>query len=248
MEPFKKFAFIYDQLLGRYVHEYWRQYFEKLVKNFRIEYQSAADAACGTGNEVKYWADQGVRKIFGTDYSDSMLTVARKINKGNCVRFFEQDLVCFNVPEEVDLITCNFGSLNYITKADNLAQAFAQFYANLNKDGFLICDINTIYHLKNQWGTKTHYLHDESAYTVWVTEWDERERQTTQFMDNFVRRENGLFAHSSEVHVHKGYELAEILRLLEYGGFQPERTYLLDLVTLDKVRPESDRYLIIAKK
>jgi len=246
MEPFKNFAYIYDRLLGKYAHEDWLGYFGQLVERYQITYQRAADAACGTGSVAKFWADQKLEKIFATDYSESMLDVARKKNAGNRVRFWQQDLINFNIPEDVQLITCNFGSLNYLIRHKDLEQALAQFYIHLEQGGYLICDLHSIYYLKYRWGTMTHYLHDEDVYTVWVTSWDDQANQSTLMIDNFIKEPDGLFSHAHEIHLQKGYSLEEILGSLQKAGFK--KIEPLDLVNLKPVRPETERFLLVAQK
>ncbi len=53
----------------------------------------------------------------------NMLALAIAKNRDNQARFFCQDLKNLRLPEPVDLITCNFDSLNYLLTTDDLLRA-----------------------------------------------------------------------------------------------------------------------------
>jgi hypothetical protein len=74
-----------------------------------------------------------------------MLAIAIAKNRGNGVRFYRQDFHSLCLPEKVDLLTCNFDSLNYMLTAQDLLLALRCIQTNLAPGGLLIFDLISQY-------------------------------------------------------------------------------------------------------
>jgi SAM-dependent methyltransferase len=72
-----------------------------------------------------------------------MLRIAITKNRNLDARFLRQEFHNLRLPEPVDLITCNFDSLNYLLSEKDLLQALQRFHANLAPRGILIFDMIT---------------------------------------------------------------------------------------------------------
>ncbi len=242
---YQDFAYIYDQMVGNQFFKIWQDYFEKLVKRFEIKYEIVADVACGTGNMVKYWANKG-KKVYGIDNSLDMLKIAQEKNYGNGAIFLRQDFTQLSLPEPVDLITSNFDSLNYLTIKNDLAEALRRFYLNLKPQGYVIFDLNSIWHLRRNWGSRTTFYKLEDIYAIWITKWDEKKSLSTLKMYNFLKQPNGLYQMHYEVHFEKGYEVDEVIDILKRVGFL--QVHCFDLETLGSLKKNTARLLFLAKK
>lgn len=141
--PYAGLAQVYDALLGERFFARARGNFERLRRRFGLQPRSAADVACGTGSFVRYLGRLGLRRLYGVDRSADMLRIAITKNRGNGARFLLQDFHRLRLPLAVDLITCNFDSLNYLLDAGDLLRALRRFHANLAPGGTLIFDMIT---------------------------------------------------------------------------------------------------------
>lgn len=141
--PYAGLAHVYDALLGERFFARARRNFERLRRRYRLQPRSAADVACGTGSFVRYLKSLGVSQVYGVDRSAAMLRIALQKNRGNGARFLRQDFNHLQLPNAVDLITCNFDSLNYLLSEGDLLRALQRFYANLAPGGILIFDMIT---------------------------------------------------------------------------------------------------------
>jgi ubiquinone/menaquinone biosynthesis C-methylase UbiE len=134
-------ARFYDILLGNGFANRASENFDHLRRYYGLRPDSAADVACGTGTFILYLSSLGIRRIYGVDCSAEMLRIALDKNKANEACFLLQDFHSLCLPEPVDLITCNFDSLNYMLTEKDLLLALRRFHANLAPRGVLYFDI-----------------------------------------------------------------------------------------------------------
>lgn len=141
--PYEILALLYDQLLGDRFFRELRHRFEKVALRFRVPIRSAADVACGTGIFVRYLCARGAHSVYGVDSSAAMLRAAMAKVAPDCARFFHQDFLSVQLPQPVNLITCNFDSLNYLLDPQELTTAIRRFHSNLRPGGHVIFDMIT---------------------------------------------------------------------------------------------------------
>ncbi len=242
--PYREVAEIYDRLVGDTAFELWRENFEQLQARYGISFETACDVACGTGHAVEYLAGS-CRKVYGTDISREMLDRARARTKSMPVVLLEQAFDELELPEKVELVTCNFDSLNYLLTEEDLGTAFARFAACLVTGGYCVFDMNTTRELEQEWGNEllVHWL--EGAVSIWETEWDEELRINTLHMTNFIRRANGLYERSEEVHRERSYDLDLVVGLVEDAGFGMVEAF--DAKDLGGVSAETRRVQFVAR-
>ena len=131
----------YDRLLGEAGFQHIWPAFRRAARRFGMRIGSAADFGCGTGlflaalSRAVPEAD-----LLGIDRSPEMLRVAAKRLSGRNVRLFRGDLRDVALPRQVDLVTCNFSTLNYFTITKDLQMAIRNFVRHLKKDGFVAID------------------------------------------------------------------------------------------------------------
>lgn len=141
--PYRRFALVYDALLGDESFPQTRLAFDRIRDRYAVRFGSAADIGCGTGTFVEHLCRTSTGPVWGVDLSPQMLEVAMAKNAGNRARFLCQDMRRLHLPEPVDLITCQFEALNYLTGPGDLRLALAAFGRSLTTGGAAIFDVTT---------------------------------------------------------------------------------------------------------
>lgn len=94
------------------------------------------DVACGTGKhlvELSRWYE-----VFGIDIDSDLLgLVPDQIQKGN---LFEGDMRTFDLGFQVDVVTCLFSSIGYMTNLDDLRKAAANMARHVKPGGVMIVE------------------------------------------------------------------------------------------------------------
>jgi SAM-dependent methyltransferase len=107
-----------------------------------LRFSSAADIGCGTGTFLLHLACL-CERLYGVDRSAEMLAQARRKLAGANVTLLQQDLRRLRLPRPVDLITCMFDTLNYLTTAAGVQAALESARENLRSGGSLVFDVIT---------------------------------------------------------------------------------------------------------
>ncbi len=130
---FDSIAWRYDflnHLLSFGMDIYWRK---KALKLTGLNSESILiDIACGTGDVAIEAQNQGVKNIFGADFSFNMLKLFEKKSEWICKRTVQ--MVAENLPvknESVTNITVAFGVRNFY----DIREGFNSFYRILKKEG-----------------------------------------------------------------------------------------------------------------
>ena len=143
LEPYSAFAADFDEILGDRFFPASRDTFESMERRYRLQYGSVADVGCGTGTFLAYLGDRGVPTLWGVDRSAEMLARAAEKNAGNGARFLRQDLLDLRLAEQVDLLTCQFDTLNYVLTDADLHTVLAGFARAIRPGGHALFDVVT---------------------------------------------------------------------------------------------------------
>ncbi|MHA1638329.1 MAG: class I SAM-dependent DNA methyltransferase [Candidatus Thorarchaeota archaeon] len=95
---------------------------------------SLLDVACGTGKHIEILKEHYT--VTGLDLSEDMLEVARRNNSD--VAFIQSDMTRMSLGMQFDVITCLFGSINYIQTHEDLSRTFKVFSDHLNQGGIVV--------------------------------------------------------------------------------------------------------------
>ncbi len=243
--PYGELARMYDELVGDAAFDCWRANFEQLVSRYELEFRVAADVACGTGHALEYLSGR-CERVYGVDASPSMLErAARRTEEGEVI-LLEQSFTGLELPEQVDLLTCNFDSLNYVLTEAELAEAVSRFGRSVGRGGYCIFDMNTTRELEQEWGTTVLVHRLSSGIGIWEFEWDPEARINTLMMTNFILQDDGLYRMSEEVHRERAYDTGLVLELLTRAGF--DRADAFDARDLAGLTPETRRVQFVARR
>jgi SAM-dependent methyltransferase len=214
-QPYGEFVVLYDQLLGNQFFAELRRTFEWIIHRYGVRFDSVADVACGTGTFVRYLRDIGAQPVYGVDRSPTMLRRAARKNAGNGSRFLLQDLRALRLPRSVDLLTCNFDSLNYLRTAADLHGALRRFAENLRPDGHAIFDLVTERSTEQGRSLKIERARIQGGPAIRVTRRDPVGR--LQIARLYLRRAGSVIC---ETHIQRAYTIPEVIAALDGSGLR----------------------------
>jgi ubiquinone/menaquinone biosynthesis C-methylase UbiE len=243
--PYGELAGIYDELVGNTAYDCWLDNFERLVNRNGITFEVAADIACGTGLAAEYLAGR-CNKVYAVDISEAMLKVARSRRNAGNITFLRQGFTDLDLPEQVDILTCNFDSLNYMIREDDLREAFMRFGRATRSGGCAIFDMNTCRQLEVMHRDAVLVHRTSGGVSIWESSWDQDRRVNTLHMTNFLSDAQGLYRMSEEVHSERAYDLEVIMDALADAGFS--RIESFDAKGLSWIDSETRRVQFVAKK
>jgi SAM-dependent methyltransferase len=117
----------------------------------------------------------------------------------------------------VELVTCLFDALNYVTTLDGLHRVFRSVATSLNIGGVFAFDLNAPYALRqglfNQEDTIGNVRHE------WKATWDEESRLCTVTMDFWRTNQDGSEDVFTEQHVQRAHTKDEVRDGLRAAGF-----------------------------
>ena len=132
------------------------------------------DLACGTGSLSCELARRGYG-VVGVDLSEEMLMEAAEkaaaLPQDQRPTFLCQSMDELDLYGTVDACVCCLDSVNYITDAATLKEAFRRVHTLLMPGGRFIFDINTPEKLKAMDG-QTYLDETEDVYCVWRADYD----------------------------------------------------------------------------
>lgn len=217
--PYSGFAKIYDRVMGNAAFTVIRRSFELAIKKYNISFKSAADIGCGTGRFLRYLRSYGI-SVFGVDKSPAMIRIASEKNRDSGVKLFRQDITRLKLPQPVDLITCNFDTLNYILSIKDLQRVLSRCHSNLNDNGHFIFDIISGSQDGEGWQRVIQKIRMPGLFSTWFISWSPRDRVSIIRMNYFFKKRTGGYENMKEVHIQRWYPPSLISRLLKNSGFK----------------------------
>jgi SAM-dependent methyltransferase len=216
--PYSRYAEIYDRDQTYFSRE-TALYLPKLLKARGWYGQRILDLACGTGTLAVELARQGY-DVWGVDLSADMLHQAERkaAQHKQTVQFRRQDMRQLQLPQQFDLVTCAYDSMNYLLELADIAAVCQRVHQHLDPGGIFYFDMNSLHALANVWGTKVEAEDDTEMPYIWTATWD-AEKQLSGLQATFFVRKGELYERISELHVTRAYPTADILRVMAEAGF-----------------------------
>jgi ubiquinone/menaquinone biosynthesis C-methylase UbiE len=216
--PYSRYAEIYDRDQTYFSRE-TALYLPRLLKKRGWYGQRILDLACGTGTLAIELARQGY-DVWGVDLSADMLHQAdKKATKSQqAVQFRRQDMRQLHLPQQFDLVTCSYDSMNYILELADIAEICRRVHRHLDPGGIFYFDMNSLHALANIWGTKVEAEDDTEMPYIWTSVW-EPEKQLSSLQATFFVRKGELYERISELHVERAYPREDVLAVMAEAGF-----------------------------
>jgi SAM-dependent methyltransferase len=141
---YEAIAPVYDDFTAHHNYEAWIAMLLELAaeNGLRKGASRALDVGCGTGKSFTPLLDRGW-ELTGCDISASMVALARE-KIGDRVPIEIVDMREMPVLGSFDIAFCIDDAINYLHSAEELTAALRGIAANLEPDGLLIFDSNTI--------------------------------------------------------------------------------------------------------
>lgn len=137
MTSYEKLDRFYDAAMGDRTE--MAAYIRRLIRQHKPDGKTLLELACGTGAILQIFAKS--YDVVGLDRSPQMLSIARK--KLPQVKFFQRNMVSFDLGQKFDVIICVFDSINHVLKFADWKKIFRNAARHLQESGLFLFDINT---------------------------------------------------------------------------------------------------------
>lgn len=236
MRSYRQFAAIYDRLMEDMPYSDWMSFARRCWDKYGIP-KTVVDLGCGTGNLSIPLARSGFN-VFGIDLSSEMLSVARSKwdepytrglrDEAGTIRWLQQDMRDWDLPDQVDTVISFCDSLNYLTEQQDIIDTFRQTFAGLKQGGLFLFDVHAPKQLV-RYAEEQPFVYDEKdvAY-LWTSEYDPVRMEIEHSLTFFIQEEkasnsggNGsLYSRFEESHVQRAYDPQWLADQLESAGFE----------------------------
>jgi SAM-dependent methyltransferase len=189
----------------------------ELLRDILPRIHSACDLACGTGTTAIELRRQRI-KVFAVDLSPTMCRLARSKARSSGVRVMviRGDMRTFDLPEPVDLVTCEYDALNHVPQKCDLGRTARAAARALRPGGFYF-DVNNRKHLQKNW-PGTHWSEESGLVLIMRSRYDLRRAKGCIDLEWFIR-EGARWRRFHERVEELWWKAAEIRKALREAGF-----------------------------
>jgi SAM-dependent methyltransferase len=223
--PFGLLARYYDDLLAGAGDRLNRGARGKILARHWPRIRRVLELACGSGATAVDLARKGL-EVEALDNSAWFVRRTREhaAKAGVKVRVRRGDMRRFAVARPVDLVLCEFASLNHVDHRRELARVLRCAARALAPGGLLLFDVNTPLATKLQVAPVQFFEH-ENFLLVMRGEPSDRDRRVEVRLDWLLPAGRGLFRRARETISACCWSEAEIRRELRRAGFDSIRTF-----------------------
>jgi SAM-dependent methyltransferase len=262
MSSYRHFAAVYDRLMEEMPYPEWMSFARRCWNKYGMP-KTVVDLGCGTGNMAIPLARSGFN-VFGIDLSSEMLSVAlskwdeppaRSLREeAGTIRWLQQDMRDWDLPEPVDAVISFCDCLNYLTEPQDVTAAIGQTYAGLAPGGLFLFDVHAPKQLE-RYAEEQPFIYDEKdvAY-LWTCDYDPDRSEIEHSLTFFIREETAsksgsglsLYSRFEESHVQRAYDPDWLAGQLVKAGF--DLLHRCADFTWDKPNESSERLFFVARK
>ena len=205
------------------------------------------DLACGTGSLTLELAARGF-DVYGLDASPEMLSEAQQkaAEAGRSILFVCQKMQNMDLYGGVDTAVCMLDSVNHITSAADLQEAFRRIAMFLNPGGYFVFDANTVYKHRNILSNNVFTYDLEDVYCVWQNHCEQRSGLVSVSLDLFEHLDGGVYRRSSEHFQERSYSEEQLRTMLKKAGLRVAGVW--SDMTFESPGPETERMIVAAAK
>lgn len=236
MVSYRKFAYVYDELMEDMPYPEWIRFARMAWEKHGMP-TSVVDLGCGTGSISIPLVNAGFQ-VTGIDLSADMLSVARRKMEGTTqgvrlfrdgsIRWVQQDMTEWEMPEPVDSVISFCDCLNYLLEKDDIVSTFRRTYEGLKPGGTFLFDVHHPNTLR-RYEEEQPFIWDESSVAyIWTCERDDARDEIEHHLTIFAREEEngpGLYRRFEETHVQRAYDPDWMTSELLKCGFRDVSCY-----------------------
>ena len=238
MVAYRKFAYVYDQLMADMPYEEWLAFARK-AWSLHGEPRIVAELGCGTGSITIPLAFAGYQ-IIGMDISEDMLAVAQsnlegtpqgqRLQREGHIRWMQQDMRDWELPEAVDAVISFCDCLNYVLEEEEVAEVFSRTYQGLKPGGTFIFDVHHPRTFSRYMEEQPFVQNDPETSYIWTCDLDEERMEIEHHLSIFVQAsetqgQSSLYERFEETHVQRAYDPNWIKAELQRVGFVTVECY-----------------------
>jgi SAM-dependent methyltransferase len=223
VKPYHWLAKYYDRVFT--VHHPWAEAARaKVLGPILPQVKSACDLACGTGSTALKFARAGVR-MFGVDLSSDMCRITRaRAQKARLpVYVLRADMRTFRLPEQVDLVLCEFDAINHVPRKLDFGRVVRAVARALRPGGYFYFDVNNRLGFKSYW-KGSMWIEKPGLVLVMNSGNDARHDRAWSDCEWFVREGRFWRRHRERVE-EVCWRRTEIERTLRGSGFDRVRAW-----------------------
>lgn len=256
MSSYGKFAYVYDQLMADMPYPRWVEFAEEAWRRYGRP-RNVVELGCGTGNITIPLASAGYR-LTGIDLSSDMLAVAqrklddlppvRRLTREGGVRWLQQDMTRWELPEPADSVISFCDCLNYLLEEEQIQAVLARTYEGLKQGGTFLFDVhhpNTFL----RYDEEQPFIWDEDGVAyIWTCGLDPASRIIEHDLSIFVQEDGhpDLYRRFEETHTQRAYDPEWMRGALQSAGFSRVEIYA-DFEWIP-AREDADRLFYVAVK
>lgn len=242
---YNSFSEYYDTLMQNVGYKDRAQYILDCFERLDHDMGLSLDLACGTGSLTVELKERGV-DIYGIDASYDMLTVARD----KCAQldldilFLCQKMQSIDLYGTIDTCICTLDSINHLTKLSDVQKTFDRVSLFMNKGGYFLFDVNTVYKHTDVLADNTFVYDADDVFCVWQNSL--RENNIVDIELDFFEREGRVYYRTNESFSERAYTDDELTAMLNKSGFDVVAHY--GDMTFDLPKDNEQRVIYIARK
>lgn len=238
MPAYRKFAYVYDELMEDMPYGKWLAFAEQAWK-IHGKPLTVAELGCGTGSITIPLVSAGYQ-VTGIDLSEDMLSVAQsklemasggqRLYREGSVRFIRQDMRELELPEPVDAVISFCDCINYVLEQEEVAEVFVRTFASLKPEGTFLFDVHHPRTLRRYNEEQPFVLDDPSVSYIWTCDFDEERCEIEHHLSIFARESKqqnaeAKYGRFEEIHVQRAYDPDWIREQLLAAGFRTVACY-----------------------
>ncbi|MNH78768.1 Glycine/sarcosine N-methyltransferase [compost metagenome] len=236
MASYRKFAYVYDELMEDMPYPDWIRFARTAWDKLGMP-RTVVELGCGTGSITIPLVNSGF-DVTGMDLSPDMLAVARRkmeqTPRGNrlfrdgSVRWVQQDMREWEMPEPVDSVISFCDCINYLLEPEDLTRTFRRTFDGLKQGGTFLFDVHHPNTLKRYEEDQPFIWDEKSVSYIWTCERDARRNEIEHHLTIFAREQeqgSDMYRRFEETHIQRAYDPNWIKLELTKCGFSQVNCY-----------------------
>ncbi|MBE6825109.1 MAG: class I SAM-dependent methyltransferase [Ruminococcaceae bacterium] len=244
-DGYNSFSEYYDTLMQNVGYPDRARYIIDVFTRLDHDMGLSLDLACGTGSLTVELKKLGI-DIYGVDASYDMLSYARQkaVENDLDILFLCQKMQSLDLYGTIDTCICTLDSINHLTRLEDVQKTFDKVSLFMNKGGYFLFDVNSVYKHKEVLADNTFVYDTEDVFCVWQNSL--KENNIVNIELDFFEREGDVYYRMSEEFSERAYTDEELSKMLKKAGLEVVRRF--GDMTFESPKKDEQRIIYIARK